>query len=164
MPLSAISGRAPDPPPFMFTPGATSSLGEEGAFAVSTQADATAPPMAQGAAGANHADGGETSAEEKRAQEAMVPNPRIWLDSALGLVVLEFRNLRGEVSSSIPSPRQLAAYRANAITAEPLPPGIAPLSAKGATTAEGGAAGAAPARDAGAGDGGPRPPRSYSNG
>jgi hypothetical protein len=38
-------------------------------------------------------------------------NPTLRLDAALGLVVIEFRNLSGVVSSSIPSQRQLQEYR-----------------------------------------------------
>ena len=39
------------------------------------------------------------------------PSPRMRLDPALGLVVLEFRDARGEVTQTLPSARQLAAYR-----------------------------------------------------
>jgi hypothetical protein len=39
------------------------------------------------------------------------PNPAIRLDGALGLVVIEFRDASGAVTSTIPSERQLAAYR-----------------------------------------------------
>jgi hypothetical protein len=38
-------------------------------------------------------------------------NPSLQLDSALGIVVLEFRNSSGTITSSIPSQQQLAAYR-----------------------------------------------------
>lgn len=38
-------------------------------------------------------------------------NPSLQLDAALGIVVLEFRNDAGTVTSSIPSEQQLAAYR-----------------------------------------------------
>jgi hypothetical protein len=38
-------------------------------------------------------------------------NPSLRLDAALGLVVIEFRNDAGSVTSSIPSERQLQAYR-----------------------------------------------------
>jgi hypothetical protein len=39
------------------------------------------------------------------------PSPRMRLDPALGLVVLEFRDARGEITQTLPSARQLAAYR-----------------------------------------------------
>jgi hypothetical protein len=38
-------------------------------------------------------------------------NPSQQLDAALGIVVLEFRNDTGTITSSIPSQQQLAAYR-----------------------------------------------------
>jgi hypothetical protein len=40
-----------------------------------------------------------------------MPNPRLRLDPSLSLVVIEFRDAGGEVSQSIPSPKELAAYR-----------------------------------------------------
>src|SRR5580692_12817649 len=39
------------------------------------------------------------------------PNPTLQLDAALGLVVLEFRNNSGAITSSIPSQQQLQAYQ-----------------------------------------------------
>ena len=38
-------------------------------------------------------------------------NPSLRLDPALGLVVIEFHDRSGAISSSIPSPRQIEAYR-----------------------------------------------------
>ena len=40
-----------------------------------------------------------------------IPNPQLRLDPALGLVVIEFRDDAGTVTTSIPSQRQLEAYR-----------------------------------------------------
>ena len=40
-----------------------------------------------------------------------IPNPQMRLDPALGLVVIEFRDTSGAVTTSIPSQRQLSAYR-----------------------------------------------------
>lgn len=40
-----------------------------------------------------------------------VINPSLRLDAALGLVVIEFRNDSGEITTSIPSERQLKAYQ-----------------------------------------------------
>lgn len=42
-------------------------------------------------------------------------NPSLVLDPGLGLVVIEFRNNAGTVVNSIPSARQLEAYRANGV-------------------------------------------------
>jgi hypothetical protein len=39
------------------------------------------------------------------------PNPTLRLDSALGLVVIEFVSKSGAITSSIPSQRQLTAYQ-----------------------------------------------------
>jgi hypothetical protein len=39
------------------------------------------------------------------------PNPALELDAALGLVVIEFRNGAGTVTSSIPTQQQLDAYQ-----------------------------------------------------
>ncbi|WP_188899618.1 hypothetical protein [Caldovatus sediminis] len=50
----------------------------------------------------------------------MVPNPALRIDHALGMVVIEFRNSAGGLSWSIPSARELAAYRA-AVQADPVP-------------------------------------------
>jgi hypothetical protein len=49
-----------------------------------------------------------------------VPNPRLRIEAALNLVVLEFRDGGGEVSLSIPSARELDAYRTGT-EAEPQP-------------------------------------------
>lgn len=54
----------------------------------------------------------------------VTPNPRLRLDGSLGMVVLEFRGSGGEVSNSIPSPREIAAYRAAAISDAPVPVGV----------------------------------------
>lgn len=40
-----------------------------------------------------------------------MPNPQLRLDAALGLVVIEFRDEAGTITTSIPSQRQLNAYR-----------------------------------------------------
>ncbi len=40
-----------------------------------------------------------------------LPNPVLRLDSALGMVVIEFRNDSGAVTRTIPSQQQLDAYR-----------------------------------------------------
>lgn len=55
---------------------------------------------------------------------AALPNPMLRLDASLGLVVLEFRNADG-TARTIPSERELAAYRSAARTAGP---GAAPAA------------------------------------
>jgi len=51
------------------------------------------------------------------ASAPMLPNPRLRIDAALNLVVLEFRDDAGEVSRTIPSAQEMKAYRDG--TAEP---------------------------------------------
>lgn len=60
------------------------------------------------------------------------PNTSLSFDALTGLVVVEFRNLAGEVQGTVPTARQLAAYRASALTGAPLPPGLEPAGASGA--------------------------------
>lgn len=57
------------------------------------------------------------------------PNPRLRLDAPLGMVVIEFRDQVGEVANTIPSPRQMAAYRAAAVSDAPVPVGLRARSA-----------------------------------
>ena len=45
------------------------------------------------------------------APSSPLPNPSLRLDAALGLVVIEFRNDDGAITTSIPSERQLRAYQ-----------------------------------------------------
>jgi hypothetical protein len=52
----------------------------------------------------------QTQAEPVPAPPLMT-NPTLRLDAALGLVVIEFRNDRGDITTSIPSKRQLQAYQ-----------------------------------------------------
>jgi hypothetical protein len=68
------------------------------------------------------------------AQGPFSPNPSSYIDPALGIVVIEFHNSAGKVAATIPTPRQLAAYRQAAApvgrttTAEAAPP-ASPLTA-----------------------------------
>jgi hypothetical protein len=64
--------------------------------------------------------------------ERLQPNPGVSLDPVSGVIVLEFRNLSGEVYSTAPTARQLNAYRAAALTGSPLPPGMEPIGGSGA--------------------------------
>ena len=52
------------------------------------------------------------------------PNLRMRLEGSLGLVVIEFREQVGGVANTIPSSRQLQAYRAAAFMGAPLPAGL----------------------------------------
>ncbi|WP_170979234.1 hypothetical protein [Roseomonas sp. HF4] len=54
----------------------------------------------------------------------MTPNPRLRLDGTLGMVVIEFRDSVGDVANTIPSPRQIAAYRAAVVADAPAPAGL----------------------------------------
>lgn len=60
------------------------------------------------------------SAPSSPAQPPAQPfvNPALRLDPALGLVVIEFRDRAGAITSSIPSERQIQAYR---LHQQPLP-------------------------------------------
>jgi hypothetical protein len=65
-------------------------------------------------------------------------NPSMRLDAALGLVVIEFRDSAGSVSTSIPSERQLQAYRqyerSRSEAGQPGPEGLAPGTPPGSQT------------------------------
>jgi hypothetical protein len=68
-----------------------------------------------------HGPGPHGPADAARAAEPrqpppapLLPNPRIRIDTELSLVVLEFRDDGAEVSRTIPSPREIDAYRAGA--------------------------------------------------
>jgi len=63
-----------------------------------------APPGSDGPAA-------EPATLEPPAVAVPVFNPRLRLDPELNLVVLEFRTGTGELRDSIPSPRELDAYR-----------------------------------------------------
>lgn len=74
----------------------------------------------------SHADApGSPSQPEAPGSPLMVPNPALRLDHALGVVIMEFRDLSGRVSWTIPTARELAAYRATALTGAVPPPPVA---------------------------------------
>lgn len=57
---------------------------------------------------------GQTPATAEAAPKEVAPgfpNPRLRIDPALSLVVIEFRDSVGELSLSIPTPKELEAYR-----------------------------------------------------
>ncbi len=68
-----------------------------------------------------------------------ITNPTLRLDAALGIVVIEFRNDSGAITSSVPSQRQLQAYQKWDVTCfGPTPPGVhgPPLRTVAATGSE----------------------------
>lgn len=48
-------------------------------------------------------------------------NPRMRIDRDLGMVVIEFRDASGRVNVSLPSPRELEAYRASVLFGAEIP-------------------------------------------
>ncbi len=67
-------------------------------------------------------DGGSAvAAKASMPQPPPVPSPRLRLDPALGVVVMEFRSSPGVAARTIPSEQELAAYRAAAISGAPRP-------------------------------------------
>jgi len=61
------------------------------------------------------------------AATSLIPNPKLRMDAASGIVVIEFRDFGGKVENSIPSQQQLDAYSGRSVTAltDTLPPRIA---------------------------------------
>ena len=53
-------------------------------------------------------------------------NPRLRIDPALNLVVLEFRDRGGEISRTIPTAREIEAYRSGAAPRVAEPPARGP--------------------------------------
>ncbi len=65
------------------------------------------------------------------------PNPTLRLDPALGMVVIEFHNTSGALTTSIPSQRQLAAYQKWSVThVGPPPSGLRAAAQQGAERAK----------------------------
>jgi len=56
------------------------------------------------------------------------PNPTMELNAALGLVVIEFRNDAGAVTSSIPTQQQLEAYRLWQVSGSGPAPSLGPAA------------------------------------
>ncbi|MBR0672963.1 hypothetical protein [Neoroseomonas soli] len=90
---------------------------------------AVEPPRApQRAAGAERDAG---AAPPQPAPAPATPNPRLRLDGSLGMVVIEFRDTAGGVANTIPSPRQMEAYRAAVVSNAPVPVGVRARPAPG---------------------------------
>jgi hypothetical protein len=99
--------------------------------------DLSVPPVAAAVAPTESAGqtrvAADTAAVEPRqaAASSVGPNPSLQLDPALGLVVIEFRNEAGVVTTSIPSQSQLLAYQRWATTQfGPAPSGMPPGNAE----------------------------------
>lgn len=67
------------------------------------------PPVAPIAATSEMRD--STPEVTPAAADTARPNPSLRLDGALGMVIIEFRSESGAVAASIPTERQLEAYR-----------------------------------------------------
>jgi hypothetical protein len=79
---------------------------------ISVQAVAVARAGSDGAIDPKSAAASESLAQaEPGPAPSPIINPTLRLDAALGLVVIEFRNDSGAVTTSIPSERQIAAYQ-----------------------------------------------------
>jgi hypothetical protein len=92
--------------------------------------DLTIPAVAANSFGNNPVVKGKaavvepTTAADPAPTPPLTINPVMRLDEALGLVVIEFRDDRGAITTSIPSQRQLEAYRRwDDTRLGPMPPG-----------------------------------------
>ncbi len=72
-------------------------------------------------------------------QETGPPNPRMRIDCDLGMVVIEFRDSAGRVNVSLPTEREIDAYRASILLGAELPTDL-----KGLSTTPGGPSAARP--------------------
>lgn len=73
----------------------------------------------------------ESGSSPASAPPPIYANPSLRLDASLGLVVIEFRDSGGSVADTIPTQRQLRAYKQHALTGTPAkltgvpePPGV----------------------------------------
>lgn len=66
------------------------------------------------------------SAPPTPSQEVGPANPRLRVDRDLGVLVIEFRDTTGKVAVSVPTPRELEAYRAAVVYGVDLPSYISP--------------------------------------
>jgi hypothetical protein len=79
------------------------------------------PPVR--AAGADRVAG---AAPPAPSMEIGPPNPRLRIDRDLGIVVIEFRDSTGKISNTLPTERELRAYRASVNYGAELPPFMDP--------------------------------------
>ena len=92
-------------------------------FAISQTAVQDAPRQSPRAAGPDRVPG---SAPPTPSPELGPANPRLRMDWDLGMVIIEFRDTTGQVSTSLPTPRELEAYRAAVLYGSSLPSDMAP--------------------------------------
>jgi hypothetical protein len=91
-----------------------------------------ADPVALAGVRAGVNSGGDAATVEPAAAQALPrANPVFHIDDALGLLVIEFRDGTGKVTSTIPTSQQLDAYRRSSgqATGIPSPPATATGSA-----------------------------------
>ena len=79
----------------------------------------TMPPIPERSGTTAPNKGGGATPEPPAKPAQTYTNPGLRLDPALGLVVIEFHDASGKLTSSIPSQRQIDAYRMHETT----PPG-----------------------------------------
>jgi hypothetical protein len=78
-------------------------------------------------------------AEPASAQGVMTPNPSLRIDPALGILIIEFHDETGKVSSTIPTAVQIDAYRRT--SGQTVKTATSPLTGAEAGTTETGAIG-----------------------
>ena len=59
------------------------------------------------------------------------PNPRLRLDRDLGMVVIEFRDAAGRLAASLPTIREIEAYRASVLFGSDLPSDVPAMNIAG---------------------------------
>jgi len=128
--------------------------GAAGAVKAAMSNDLVVPPVAVAVSATESTGQAKVAAatvamEPKQTVTSSVgPNPSLQLDPALGLVVIEFRNDAGAVTTSIPSERQIQAYQRWAAThIGPAPRGM-PASGISTATSQHPRAESAPAKRA----------------
>ena len=84
-----------------------------------------APRLPAGSAGSDRAPG---SVPPHASPEVGPANPRLRIDRDLGMVVIEFRDAAGRVSVSLPTPREIEAYKAAVVYGADLPSGVRPMN------------------------------------
>ena len=84
-----------------------------------------APRLPAGSAGSDRAPG---SVPPPASPEVGPANPRLRIDRDLGMVVIEFRDAAGRVSVSLPTPREIEAYKAAVVYGADLPSGVRPMN------------------------------------
>jgi len=84
-----------------------------------------APRLPAGSAGSDRAPG---SVPPPASPEVGPAKPRLRIDRDLGMVVIEFRDAAGRVSVSLPTPREIEAYKAAVVYGADLPSGVRPMN------------------------------------